>query len=46
MNIWDFIIIFIVAALIVFSIFLTIRSRKKGSGCHHDCSQCGFCTLK
>ncbi len=44
MNIYDILLIIVLAALVVFALWLTIRNRKKGKscyGCMGDCSACG-----
>jgi hypothetical protein len=47
MNIWDFIIIAIIAGGVVFAVLSIIYNRKKG--CHGSCSSCPYgdsCTTK
>ncbi|MBR5387512.1 MAG: FeoB-associated Cys-rich membrane protein [Clostridiales bacterium] len=48
MNIWDCIILAIVAGGVVLAVISIVRSKKKG-GCHGSCSSCPYgdsCTTK
>ena len=42
LNIWDYIIILIIAVCVIAAVLGIVRSRKKG-GCHGSCSSCPYC---
>ncbi len=43
MNLWDILIIALVAIAVVLAVCVIIRNKKKGKGCCGDCCQCSGC---
>ena len=41
MNLWDYILIFVIAAALGFALGKVLRDRKKGKTCSGDCASCG-----
>lgn len=43
MNIWDILIIIVIAAAVTFAVLKIIKNKKQGkSSCGGDCSNCGM----
>lgn len=43
MNIWDAVVILLVAAALGLAVWRIIKNKSSGKGCCKDCSSCGSC---
>ena len=46
MNVWDIVILVLIAAAVSFAVTAIVRGKVKCGGCTHDCSACEKACMK